>query len=153
MNALMPHAYIIELLTDFFSFNTLKKIHEKRSRPRQGTPEYFAWTLQRLIDNPPPPHQPYVAPCGGVGNHSDPTWWEERLEDRIYEDDDESFGARLNRSLRAKKSEREDAEREKEAIRLRERLEKGYRVHGWDKLERPVSIIEARYTANHRPQF
>jgi len=29
MNALMPHAYIIELLTDFFSFNTLKKFHEK----------------------------------------------------------------------------------------------------------------------------
>ena len=36
----------------------------------------------------------------------------------------------------------EDTEREKEAIQLRERLEKGYRVHGWDKLEQPVSIVE-----------
>ena len=140
----MPHAFIIELLTDFFRFNTLKKFHEKRSRPRQGTPEHFAWALQRRIDNPPPPHEPYVAPCGGTGNHSDPSWpwWEERPEDRIYEDDDESFGAQLNRSLRAKKLEKEDTERAQEAIELRERLERGYRVHGWDKLERPVSIVE-----------
>ena len=57
----------------------------------------------RFPDNPPPPDEPYVAPCGGTGNHSDPSWWVERLEDRIYEDDDESFGAQLNRSLRAKK--------------------------------------------------
>ena len=96
----------------------------------------------RFPDNPLP-KEPYVAPpCGGTGNHSDPSWWEERLEDRIYEDDDESFGAQLNRSLRAKKLEREDTERAQEAIELRERLERGYRVHGWDKLERPVSIVE-----------
>jgi len=144
MNALMPHAYIIELLTDFFSFNTLKKFHEKRNRPPIGTLEHHLWVTRGLIDNPPPQDEPYVAPCGGTGNHSDPSWpwWEERLEDRIYEDDDESFGAQLNRSLRAKKLEREDTERAQEAIELRERLERGYRVHGWDKLERPVSIVE-----------
>ena len=137
----MPQAFIIKLLTDFFSFNTLKKFHEKRNRPKYGTSEYFWMALQRRIDNPPPPHEPYVAPCGGLGNHADPSWWEERLEDRIYEDDDESFGAQLNRSLRAKKLEREDTERAQEAIELRERLERGYRVYGWDKLERPVSIV------------
>ena len=133
MNALMPHAYIIELLTDFFSFNTLKKFHEKRSRPRQGTPEHFAWQLQWRIDNPSPPYEPYVAPCGGTGNHSDPSWpwWEERK----YQDDDESPFAQASRLQEARKLERE-------AIELRERLLRGYRVYGWDKLERPVSIVE-----------
>ena len=81
-------------------------------------------------------------PCGGTGNHSDPRWWEERLEERLYEDDDESFGAQLNRLLIARKLEKENAEREEEAIQLRERLEEGYRVYGWDKLERPTSIIK-----------
>ena len=106
----------------------MKKFSEKRNRPRQGTPEHFAGTLQRLIDNPAPPDGPYVAPCGGTGNHSDPSWWEERFEDRIYEDDDESFGAQL-------------IERAQEAIELRERLARGYRVYGWDKIERPTSVI------------
>ena len=119
----------------------MKKFSEKRNRPRQGTPEHFAGTLQRLIDNPAPPDGPYVAPCGGTGNHSDPSWWEERFEDRIYEDDDESFGAQLNGSLRAKKLEKEDIERAQEAIELRERLARGYRVYGWDKIERPTSVI------------
>ena len=48
----------------------------------------------------------------------------------------------MNRLLRARKLERENTEREEEAIQLREPLEKGYRVHGWDKLEQPVSIVE-----------
>ena len=119
----------------------LKNFVKARRRPKYGFKEDFRMAHQHLIDNPPPPDEPYVAPCGGTGNHSDPSWWEERLEDRIYEDDDESFGAQLNRSLRAKKLEREDTERAQEAIELRERLERGYRVYGWDKLERPVSIV------------
>ena len=49
-------------------------------------------------------------------------------------------GVGLN--LLSRKLERGDTEREKEAIQLRERVEKGYRVHGWDKLERPVSVVE-----------
>ena len=129
----MSRAFLFELLTDFF---------KARRRPKYGSSEQFWATLQRRIDNPPPPDEPYVAPCGGTGNHSDPSWWVERLEDRIYEDDDESFGAQLNRSLRAKKLEREDTERAQDAIELRERLERGYRVYGWDKLERPTSVIE-----------
>ena len=129
MNALMPHAYIIELLTDFFSFNTLKKFHEKRNRPRQGTPEHFAWTLQRLIDNPPPPHEPYVAPCGGTGNHIDPYWLEERLDERRYEDDDESFGAQLSRLTKLIKLEREGKEGEPEAVQLREQMDKSRRAY------------------------
>ena len=140
VNSFMPHAFIIELLTDFFSFNTLRKFYEKRSRPKYGTSEYFWMALQRRIDNPPPPHEPYVAPCGGTGNHSDPSWpwWEERK----YQDDDDSPAAQASRLQEARKLEREDTERAQEAIELRERLERGYRVYGWDKLERPVSIVE-----------
>jgi len=82
----------IDFLKDFFSLRILKKIYEKRNFPRQGTPGHFAWTLQRLIDNPTP-HEPYVAQCGGVGNHSDPRWWEEK----IYQDDYESPFARATR--------------------------------------------------------
>ena len=48
----------------------------------------------------------------------------------------------MNRLLRSRKLERENTEREEEAIQLREPLEKGYRVHGCDKLEQPVSIVE-----------
>jgi hypothetical protein len=117
VNAFMPHAYIIELLTDFFGFSTLRKFYEKRSRPKYGTSEYFWMVHQQLIDNPPPPPKPYVAPCGGVGNHVDPTWWEEE----VGQDDYESPFAR--------------------ATRLKEEKERA-RVYGWDKLERPTSIIE-----------
>jgi hypothetical protein len=129
----------------------LKNFVKARRRPENGSSEQFWATIWYLVDNPEPPLKPYVAPCGGMdGDNSDLRWWEERLEDRIYEDDDESFGAHLNRILRAKKLERENTERAQEAIELRERLERGYRVHGWDKLERAVSIIEA---SSHRPQF
>ena len=119
----------------------MKNFVKARRRPKYGSKEDFACTLQRLIDNPSP-DEPYVAPCGGTGNHSDPRCWEERFEERLYGDDDESFGAQLNRLLRSRKLERENTEREEEAIQLREPLEKGYRVHGCDKLEQPVSIVE-----------
>ena len=115
----------------------LKNFVKARRRPKYGSKEDFACTFQRLIDNPSP-DEPYVAPCGGTGNHSDPRRWEER----VYQDDDESPAAQFSRLQEARKLEREDTEREKEAIQLRERLEKGYRVHGWDKLEQPVSIVE-----------
>jgi len=129
MNALMPHAYIIELLTDFFSFSTLRKFYEKRSRPKYGTSKYFWMVHQQLIDNPPPPPKPYVAPCGGTGNHSDSSWWEERLEDRIYEDDDESFGAQMSRLSKLIRLDREGKEGEPEAVQLRERMDKSRRAY------------------------
>ena len=47
----------------------LKNFVKARRRPKYGSKEDFACTLQRLIDNPSP-DEPYVAPCGGTGNHS-----------------------------------------------------------------------------------
>ena len=89
-------------------------------------------------------------PCGGVGNHIDPDWWEEK----VYQDDDDSLVAQASRLKEARRLESENAEQEKEAIELRERLEKGYRVHGCDQLERPVSTIAPCYSRNdHLPMF
>ena len=97
----------------------LKNFVKARRRPKYGFKEDFRMAHQHLIDNPPPPDEPYVAPCGGTGNHSDPSWpwWKER----IYQDDYENPFAR--------------------ATRLKEEKERA-RVYGWDKIERPVSIVE-----------
>ena len=85
-----------------------------------------------------------------MGNHIDPDWWEEK----VYQDDDDSLVAQASRLKEARRLESENAEQEKEAIELRERLEKGYRVHGWDQLERPVSTIAPCYSRNdHLPMF
>ena len=71
----------------------------------------------RFPDNPLP-NEPYVEPpCGGTGNHSDPSWpW--------YQDDQDDYESPFAR-----------------ATRLKEEKERA-RVYGWDKLERPTSIIE-----------
>ena len=119
MIALMPRAYIIELLTDLF---------KARRRPKYGSSEQFWATLQRRIDTPPPPDEPYVAPCRGTGNHSDPSWpW--------YQDDQDDYESPFAR-----------------ATRLKEEKERA-RAYGWDKLERPTSIVEPRYASNHIPEF
>ena len=106
MIALMPRAYIIELLTDLF---------KARRRPKYGSSEHFWATLQWLIDNPSP-HERYVAPWGGTMGDR---------EHGLYPDTPTDAGGNPFA----------------QATRLKEARERE-RVYGWDKLERPASIIE-----------
>ena len=119
-----------------FLENLLCMVSATRHRKRWlASIKLSKWELEnrarkaRFPDNPLP-KEPYVAPpCGGTGNHSDPSWWEERLEDRIYEDDDESFGAQMSRLSKLIRLDREGKEGEPEAVQLRERMDKSRRAY------------------------